>query len=59
MNDGNGGANYTITYNGDNFAITPRGITITADAGRDGGDVAFPLMLMGIGIATLYWGEKG
>ncbi len=34
VNDGNGGANYTITYVGDNFTITPRGITITADAGQ-------------------------
>ena len=34
MNDGNGGANYTITYVGDNFAITARPITLTADASQ-------------------------
>ncbi len=34
VSDGNGGANYSITYVGDNFSITPRGITITADAGQ-------------------------
>ena len=34
VNDGNGGANYTITYVGDNFAITARPITLTADAGQ-------------------------
>ncbi len=34
VSDGNGGANYSITYVGDNFTITPRGITITADAGQ-------------------------
>ena len=34
VNDGNGGANYSFTYVGDNFAITQRAITFTADAGQ-------------------------
>ena len=32
VSDSNSGANYTITYVSDNFDITARPITITADA---------------------------
>ena len=34
VSDGNSGANYSITYVNDNFAVTARPITITADAGQ-------------------------
>jgi hypothetical protein len=34
VSDGNSGNNYSITYVSDNFAITPRPITFTADAGQ-------------------------
>ena len=34
MSDGNGGANYNITFVSDDFTITPLGITITADSGQ-------------------------
>ena len=34
VDDGNGGANYSITYESDDFAITARPLTLTADAGQ-------------------------
>ena len=45
VDDGNGGANYSITYESDDFAITARPLTLTADAGQTkvygDGDPAF------------------
>ena len=32
--DGNGGANYSLTYESDDFAITARPLTLTADTGQ-------------------------